>query len=413
MIRLDFKKLGGLVPAIAQDHLTGEVLMLGFMNEAAWEATLKTGRATYFSRSRNSLWVKGGTSGNVQAGARDPHGLRRRHGACSGRAGGRGGLPHRPQKLFPRKLAGDAVRIAGEPFSTPRRSTEMSTAKKLKLGDPQGSLQDATIKLFEKSGWKISMHSRNYFPDIDDEVICLLPCAAPRRCALRRQRRSSTPASPARTGSWRTTPTWSWSRTCVYSKVSNAPGPLGAGRPRGLAHQRARGPGRQEDRHRAGRTSPSATSPSATSTSRSSSPGAPPRPRCVEGLARRHRRGHRDRHHDQGPRPADRRRADETNTRLIVNHGAWEDPASAERSSRSRLLLKGALEAEGMSGLKMNVPEERMEEVIGLLPSLKTPTVAPLIVRSTFRWRPWSPRDRPRPDPAAAGAAPRASSSIH
>ncbi|TFG44021.1 MAG: phosphoribosyl-AMP cyclohydrolase [Syntrophobacterales bacterium] len=66
MISLDFKKLGGLVPAIAQDHLTGEVLMLGFMNEAAWEATLKSGRATYFSRSRKSLWVKGETSGNVQ-----------------------------------------------------------------------------------------------------------------------------------------------------------------------------------------------------------------------------------------------------------------------------------------------------------------------------------------------------------
>jgi phosphoribosyl-AMP cyclohydrolase len=66
MISLDFKKLGGLVPAIAQDHLTGEVLMLGFMNEAAWEATLRTGRATYFSRSRKSLWVKGETSGNVQ-----------------------------------------------------------------------------------------------------------------------------------------------------------------------------------------------------------------------------------------------------------------------------------------------------------------------------------------------------------
>lgn len=66
MITLDFTKLGGLVPAIAQDHLTGEVLMLGFMNAAAWEATLSTGRATYFSRSRKSLWVKGETSGNVQ-----------------------------------------------------------------------------------------------------------------------------------------------------------------------------------------------------------------------------------------------------------------------------------------------------------------------------------------------------------
>jgi phosphoribosyl-AMP cyclohydrolase len=66
MVALDFDKLGGLVPAIVQDYRTGEVLMVAFMNQAAWESTLKTGRATYYSRSRKSLWVKGETSGNVQ-----------------------------------------------------------------------------------------------------------------------------------------------------------------------------------------------------------------------------------------------------------------------------------------------------------------------------------------------------------
>jgi phosphoribosyl-AMP cyclohydrolase len=66
MITLDFDKLGGLVPVVAQDHLTGEVLMLAFMNAEAWKATLATGRATYFSRSRRCLWVKGETSGHVQ-----------------------------------------------------------------------------------------------------------------------------------------------------------------------------------------------------------------------------------------------------------------------------------------------------------------------------------------------------------
>jgi phosphoribosyl-AMP cyclohydrolase len=66
MIALDFDKLGGLVPAVAQDYRTGEVLMVAFMNQAAWESTLRTGRATYYSRSRNCLWVKGETSGNVQ-----------------------------------------------------------------------------------------------------------------------------------------------------------------------------------------------------------------------------------------------------------------------------------------------------------------------------------------------------------
>ncbi len=66
MIQLDFEKMGGLLPAIVQDHQTGDVLMLGFMNEEAWEATLSTGQATFYSRSRQEIWVKGETSGNLQ-----------------------------------------------------------------------------------------------------------------------------------------------------------------------------------------------------------------------------------------------------------------------------------------------------------------------------------------------------------
>ncbi len=66
MITLNFQKCGGLIPTIVQDLGTGEVLMLAFMNEAAWEETLRTGMATYWSRTRQELWVKGLTSGNVQ-----------------------------------------------------------------------------------------------------------------------------------------------------------------------------------------------------------------------------------------------------------------------------------------------------------------------------------------------------------
>jgi phosphoribosyl-AMP cyclohydrolase len=66
MIMLNFKKMGGLVPAIVQDYKTGEVLMLAFMNQDAWEATLETGNATYYSRTRQALWIKGKTSGNMQ-----------------------------------------------------------------------------------------------------------------------------------------------------------------------------------------------------------------------------------------------------------------------------------------------------------------------------------------------------------
>jgi phosphoribosyl-AMP cyclohydrolase len=66
MISLNFEKCEGLVPAIVQDYETGEVLMLAFMNEEAWQETLKTGTATYWSRTRQELWVKGQSSGNVQ-----------------------------------------------------------------------------------------------------------------------------------------------------------------------------------------------------------------------------------------------------------------------------------------------------------------------------------------------------------
>ena len=61
---MDFTKLNGLIPAVIQDDVSGEVLMVGFMNEEALERTRTTGYATFFSRTRNTLWMKGETSGN-------------------------------------------------------------------------------------------------------------------------------------------------------------------------------------------------------------------------------------------------------------------------------------------------------------------------------------------------------------
>lgn len=66
MIEIDFKKGDGLIPVIIQDAITNEVLMLGYMNQEAWEETLKSKKVTYWSRSRNQLWVKGETSGHFQ-----------------------------------------------------------------------------------------------------------------------------------------------------------------------------------------------------------------------------------------------------------------------------------------------------------------------------------------------------------
>lgn len=63
-MKIDFEKLGGLVPAIIQDAKTKNVLMLGFMNQEAYEKTVKTKKVTFWSRTRNTLWTKGETSGN-------------------------------------------------------------------------------------------------------------------------------------------------------------------------------------------------------------------------------------------------------------------------------------------------------------------------------------------------------------
>jgi phosphoribosyl-AMP cyclohydrolase len=66
VIEIDFEKGDGLVPVIIQDASRGEVLMLGYMNRQSWEKTLETGKACFWSRSRNKLWLKGETSGHFQ-----------------------------------------------------------------------------------------------------------------------------------------------------------------------------------------------------------------------------------------------------------------------------------------------------------------------------------------------------------
>ncbi|MEW6266437.1 MAG: phosphoribosyl-AMP cyclohydrolase [Thermodesulfobacteriota bacterium] len=66
IIRPDFDKAGGLIPVVTQDAVTGEVLMLAYMNQEALDRTMATGEVHYYSRSRRQLWHKGATSGHVQ-----------------------------------------------------------------------------------------------------------------------------------------------------------------------------------------------------------------------------------------------------------------------------------------------------------------------------------------------------------
>jgi phosphoribosyl-AMP cyclohydrolase len=66
MMEPDFAKGNGLIPVVVQEAESGEVLMLAYMNAEAWRRTLETGKATYWSRSRNALWIKGESSGHFQ-----------------------------------------------------------------------------------------------------------------------------------------------------------------------------------------------------------------------------------------------------------------------------------------------------------------------------------------------------------
>jgi phosphoribosyl-AMP cyclohydrolase len=113
-LQIDFEKLNGLVPAIAQDVETGEVLMLAWMNQEAFQETIQTQRACYYSRSRKRLWRKGEESGHVQ----DVESI---HIDCDGdtvllKVRQRGGAAcHEGYKsCFFRQLDGDQTRVVGE-----------------------------------------------------------------------------------------------------------------------------------------------------------------------------------------------------------------------------------------------------------------------------------------------------------
>lgn len=119
MVTIDFDKAGGLVPAIAQDAATGQVLMLAWMNREAFEETVRTKRAVYFSRSRNRLWRKGEESGNVQ----EVHGI---FVDCDAdtillkvhQIGG-AACHEGYASCFFRELAGDQVQVVGERIFDP------------------------------------------------------------------------------------------------------------------------------------------------------------------------------------------------------------------------------------------------------------------------------------------------------
>ena len=248
--------------------------------------------------------------------------------------------------------------------------------QKLKLGIPKGSLEQATINLFEKSGWKISINGRSYFPDINDETI---------ECTICRAQEMSRYVENGTIDAGLTGRDWTEENDSdivvvddlVYSKVSQKPARWVLAVPsdssikelkdlkgkkistelvnftkryfgdRGIDVQVEFSWGATEGKVVSGLADAIVEVTETGSTIR------------AHGLKIIHE-------------------LMESNTQLIANKDAFRDPWKREKIDQIILLLKGALRAENMVGLKMNVPEEKLEDVIKMLPSLNAPTVAGL-----------------------------------
>jgi len=247
---------------------------------------------------------------------------------------------------------------------------------KLKFGIPKGSLQNATIHLFEKSGWKITVNERSYFPDINDDAIELSICRAQE---MSRYVESGT-IDAGLTGK-------DWTEEnesdvlvvddLIYSKVSQNPA-------RWVLAVGADSPARSLEDLRGKKISTELVNFTKKYFREQNidvkvefSWGAT-EAKVVAGLADAivevTETGSTIRAH--GLRIL--RDLMQTNTQLIANRNSYKDPWKREKIGQIILLLKGALKAENMVGLKMNLPQEKIEEIIGLLPSLNAPTVAGL-----------------------------------
>ncbi len=247
---------------------------------------------------------------------------------------------------------------------------------KLKLGIPKGSLQEATIALFKRSGWSINVNNRSYFPEINDDFI---------ECAICRAQEMSRYVESGTLDAGLTGKDWIAENRSdvhvvadlVYSKVSARPArwvlavpydsPIG--RLEDLAGKKiATELVGYTQRYFAERQIEVKIEFSWGATEAKVVSGladAVVEVTETESTIKAH--GLRIIHELM-----------QTNTQFIVNHESWKDPAKRKKIEQIALLLKGALRGEKMVGLKMNVPEELMEDVVAILPSLKAPTVAPL-----------------------------------
>jgi len=252
----------------------------------------------------------------------------------------------------------------------------------LKLGIPKGSLQKATFALFKRSGWTINVNDRSYFPEINDDTI---------ECAICRAQEMSRYVQDGTLDAGLTGKDWIAENSSdihvvadlVYSKVSARPARWVLAVPYDSPIQTLEDlKGKKistellafTKRYFQGRGIPVDVEFSWGATEA----------KVVSGLAdavvevtetgstiKAH--GLRIIHELM-----------QTNTQLIANHRAWEDPHKREKIEQIALLLKGALLGEKMVGIKMNVPENKLDQVIKRLPSLNAPTIASLYQSDWF-----------------------------
>jgi ATP phosphoribosyltransferase len=252
----------------------------------------------------------------------------------------------------------------------------------LKLGIPKGSLQDATIALFKRSGWKINVNGRSYFPEINDSSI---DCAICRAQEMSRYVESGTLDAGLTGKDWiaENDSDIHVVTDLVYSKVSARPARWVLAVPydsdiKTLEDLKGRKVAtelvaftRRYFKERGievdiefswGATEAKVVSKLADAIVEVTE---------TESTIKAH--GLRIIHELM-----------QTNTQLIVNHTAWQDPFKREKIEQIALLLKGALLGDKLVGLKMNVPQERLDDVVTLLPSLNAPTVASLYQSTWF-----------------------------
>ncbi|HHP7234174.1 MAG TPA: ATP phosphoribosyltransferase [Desulfobacterales bacterium] len=248
--------------------------------------------------------------------------------------------------------------------------------RRLKLGIPKGSLQDATISLFKRSGWRINVNGRSYFPEINDDSI---------ECAICRAQEMSRYVENGTLDAGLTGKDWIAENhsdvhvveDLVYSKVSARPARWVLAVPFDSEVRRIEDlAGRKiatelvnyTERYFAergidvkvefswGATEAKVVSGLADAVVEVTETGSTIK---AHGLRIIHE-------------------LMQTNTQLIANHDSWQDAQKRAKIEQIALLLKGALLGEKLVGLKMNVPQDKIEAVVGLLPSLNAPTVAHL-----------------------------------